>query len=73
MINFIKVTFDGARDVYLNKKKRIGVTNETLYVGEAATYTFDLGEPRNYHPPEHTLAVSGTSKSDPCVIHFDKE
>ena len=72
MMNWLKVIFDGARVVYVNGKI-LGDTNEPLFLGEDGTYTFDLGEPRNYHPGEQTLAVSGTSKRHPLIIKFDKE
>jgi len=71
-MNWIKVIFDGTRVVYANGKI-LGDTNETLFLGEDGTYIFDLGEPRNYHPSEQTLAVSGTSRRHPLVIVFDKE
>ena len=71
-MNSIKVIFDEVRTVYVDGSP-LGDTNEVLFLGEDGTYTFDLGEPINYHPNEHTLSVSGTSRRNPLIIEFHKD
>ncbi len=71
-MNSIKVNFDGMRTVYVDGRP-LGDTNEVLFLGEDGTYTFDLGEPKDYHPYEHTLSVSGASRRNPLIIEFHKD
>ena len=70
-MNWVKVIFDGLRQVYVDGKE-LGDTNEILFLGEDGTYTFDLGEPKDYNPPDVTTEVSGTSRRHPKEIQFYK-
>lgn len=71
-MNSIKVLFEEMRIVYVNGNA-LGDTNEILFLGEDGTYSFDLGEPRDYHPREQTLAVEGASRRHPFIIEFNKD
>lgn len=70
-MNWVKVIFDEQRTVYVNTKE-LGDTNEILYLGESGTYNFDLGEPKDYQPPEQEHQISGSSRKFPYLITFKK-
>jgi hypothetical protein len=68
-MNWIKVIFDEQRTVFADDVP-LGDTNQVLMLGESGTYTFHLGEPRNYQPAEVTRQVTATTRRKPLLIEF---
>ncbi|MGH8581406.1 MAG: PEGA domain-containing protein [Gammaproteobacteria bacterium] len=68
MDEFVKVTFPGRRQVYVDGKPN-GFTNEPIQV-QTGTHTFDLGVPPNYRPARQTVKVTGTLAPLPMIIAF---
>jgi preprotein translocase subunit SecE len=68
MDEFVKVTFPGRRQVYVNRKP-CGFTNDVIQV-QTGTHTFDLGAPPNYRPSSQTVKVTGTLAPLPKIIEF---
>lgn len=68
-MNWIKVVCNEQRPVFVDDEP-LGDTNQVLMLGESGTYTFHLGEPRNYQPPEVTRQVTATTRRKPLLIEF---
>ena len=68
MDEFVKVTFPGRRQMYVDGKP-CGFTNDVIQV-QTGTHTFDLGAPRNYQPSSQTVRVTGTLAPQPMIIAF---
>ena len=68
MDEFVKVTFPGQRQVYVDGKP-CGFTNDVFQV-QTGTHTFDLGAPPNYRPSIQILKVTGTLAPLPKIIEF---
>ncbi len=68
MDEFVKVTFPGRRQVYVDGNPT-GLTNDVIQV-QTGTHTFDLGTPRNYQPSSQTVRVTGTLAPQPMDIEF---
>jgi len=68
MDEFVKVTYPTRRTVRLNGVDA-GYTNEVFQV-QSGHQTFDLGDPQDYTPAEHTVRVLGTAADRPMIIAF---
>lgn len=68
MDEFVKVTFPGRRQVYVDGNPA-GFTNDVIQV-QTGTHTFNLGAPRNYLPFSKTVRVTGTLAPLPMIIAF---
>jgi hypothetical protein len=64
MDEFVKVTFPGRRQMYVDGNPT-GLTNDVIQV-QTGTHTFDLGAPRNYR----IVRVMGTLAPQPMIIAF---
>ena len=68
-MNWILVLYPRRRSVFLDGEF-IGYTNRKLFVGEAGTYTVDLGDNKNYTPTEMTVRISRTTRRKPLELTF---
>ena len=68
-MNWILVHYPRRRRVYVDDEF-LGYTNRKLFVGEAGTYTVDLGDDVNYSPSEMTVRVSRTTRRKPLELTF---
>lgn len=67
-MEYLIVKYPQQRDVYVDGQLA-GRTNQTLQI-ETGHHSFSLGEPVDYTPPSHTLAVADTDPILPMEIEF---
>jgi hypothetical protein len=67
-MEFVVVRYPEARSVFMDDQS-VGETARMLFV-EEGHHVFDLGEPRDYEPPEVELLVTGTSAITPLELAF---
>jgi len=48
-----------------------GETNKILRIG-AGTHVFDLGDPKDYQPPQITRVIQDTNALGPAIIEFQE-
>jgi len=70
MFEYVRVIFEDQRDVFIAGKK-MGRTNRKFRIG-GGTYTFDLGEPKDYSPQRQKALVEDTTEDTPLEVHFAK-
>ena len=68
-MEYVIVKYPTSRDVYINGERN-GKTNESLRV-DAGSNTFDLGEPRDYHPVSVEAVIEDTNVLEPKEIEFE--
>ncbi|HXO40979.1 MAG TPA: hypothetical protein VN999_05990 [Thermoanaerobaculia bacterium] len=67
-MEWVIVVFPGNRSVIVDGRP-FGHTNENLEITRG-TYTFSLGDPQDYSPPERQLLVHGTNILNPLKVTF---
>jgi len=67
-MEYLIVRYHNSRLVYVDGQDA-GETARMLFV-EEGHHVFDLGEPRDYEPPELEVDVTGTTSIDPLELVF---
>ena len=67
-MEYVNVRFSKPRKVYINGIET-GTTNGILRIG-SGTQCFDLGDPKDYHPPEMVVAIYNTNPLEPIIVEF---
>lgn len=67
-MEFVIVRYPQARPVFMDGQD-VGQTARMLFV-EEGHHVFDLGDPRDYEPPELEFEVTGTSAVAPLEVAF---
>ena len=72
MGNWVRIKYPTRRKVFLGEigETELGYTQKKLYIGEPATFWFNLGEPLDYSPKRKRRRVEGTSRRRPLEIEF---
>ena len=65
------VRYEETRDVIVEDGRRLGPTNQKLWIDEA-THIFTLGGPKDYAPESQEIGVSGTTWENPLEVIFEK-
>jgi len=69
-MEYVEVQFAQNRKVFIDGMEN-GTTNKILRTG-TGTHSFDLGEPKDYHPDEVIVEVKDTNPLEPIIIVFNK-
>jgi len=67
-MDYVEVRFAQSRKVFIDGVDT-GTTNKILRVG-AGTHSFELGDPKDYHPSEAIVTIRDTNPLDPIIIEF---
>ena len=69
-MEYVSVTYPHERIVNIDGREA-GLTNRTLRVNRG-TYTFNLGDPRDYRPKWRRVKVTDTTPVSPMEVTFEE-